>query len=507
MSDKGLLIDVSVLSIRTIMAPAQLMDRLTTLEEENADLRAQIEWFKRTLFGTGKSESLDALQTRLKLNEDAPQPELTAPQKERISYERAKPIKRDLPTERFKNLPVLKTTELIPDAVKADPESYERIGEEATFEVKITPPKLWKHAIVRPKFRHKLDRSRPPTVAPALKRPIDNSYASAELLAYIALSKYLYHIPLYRQEKMSAHWGAQLSRKTMADWIEAVADWFNPIYGRMRAKLLEGGYLQADETPVRFMDPDQKKGKTTQGYLWVIGKPGSDVVFDWRLSRRHDEATSLLDGFEGVLQSDGYGAYDSFAKQHDNVMRVACWAHTRRKFIEAEAEAPQAVRMVLGLIGHLYRDEHQYDDKRYSPKLRAMRRLADSTQTLSRIEKVVQILHRRARPKSKLGKACTYLFGQWPALLRIRQHGQVRLDNNLIENAIRPSAVGKKNFLFIGSPDAGQRSAILYSIIVSCQRHGIDPLAYMSDLLHRLPMMNNQDDLDTLLPFNWKEAL
>lgn len=489
------------------MAAAQLMERLTTLEEENADLRAQVEWFKRNLFGTGKSETLDALQTRLKLGEEAAQPEASAPKTETITYERAKPRKRDLPAERFKNLPVLETTELIPDAVKADPEAYERIGEESTFEVKITPPKLWKHAIVRPKFRLKLDRSRPPTIAPALKRPIDNSYASAELLAYIALGKYLYHIPLYRQEKMSAHWGAQLSRKTMADWIEAVADWFNPIYGRMRAKLLEGGYLQADETPIRFMDPDQKKGKTTQGYLWVIGKPGSDVVFDWRLSRKYDEATSLLDGFEGVLQSDGYGAYDSFSKQHENVVRVACWAHARRKFVEAESESPQVVRMVLGLIGHLYRDEYQYDDKRHSPKLRAIRRLAQSTQVLSRIEKVVQILHLRTRPKSKLGKACTYLLGQWTALLRIRQHGQVRLDNNLIENAIRPSAVGKKNFLFIGSPEAGQRSAIIYSIIVSCERHGIDPLAYMTDLLHRLPTMSNQDDLDPLLPSNWKEAL
>ena len=187
--------------------------------------------------------------------------------------------------------------------------------------------------------------------------------------------------------------------------------------------------------------------------------------------------------------------------------RVACWAHARRKFVEAESESPQAVRMVHGLIGHLYRDEYQYDDKRHSPKLRATRRLAQSTQVLSRIEKVVQILHLRARPKSRLGKACTYLLGQWTALLRIRQHGQVRLDNNLIENAIRPSAVGKKNFLFIGSPDAGQHSAIIYSIIVSCERHGIDPLAYMTDLLHRLPTMSNQDDLDPLLPSNWKEAL
>jgi transposase len=489
------------------MAPAQLEERLNTLEEENADLRAQVEWFKRNLFGTGKSETLDALQTRLKLGEEAAaQSEESEPVKETISYERAKPRKRDLPAERFKDLPVLETTELIPEAVKADPGAYDRIGEETTFEVKITPPKLWKHAIVRPKFRHKLDRSHPPVVAPALKRPIDNSYASAELLAYIALGKYLYHIPLYRQEKMSAHWGAQLSRKTMADWIEAVADWFNPIYGRMRVNLLEGGYLQADETPIRFMDPDQKKGKTTQGYLWVIGKPGSDVVFDWRLSRKHDEATSLLDGFEGVLQSDGYGAYDSFAKQHENVVRVACWAHVRRKFVEAESESPVAVRMVLRLIGHLYRYERQWDERAlHGSKHRGALRTAHCGQSLHLLQNVAQKLQARARPKSKLGKACTYLFGQWSALLTHCLFGETRIDNNLIENAIRPSAVGKKNFLFIGSPEAGQRSAIIYSIIVSCERHGIDPLAYMTDLLRRLPNMSNQDDLDSLLPSNWKE--
>ena len=168
---------------------------------------------------------------------------------------------------------------------------------------------------------------------------------------------------------------------------------------------------RSEQTPVRLIDPDQKKGKTTQGYLWVIGRPGSDVVFDWRLGRAHHEATSLLKGFTGVLQSDGYAAYERFAKENAQVVRVACWAHARRKFVEAESESPQAVRMVLGLIAHLYRDEYQYDEKRHSPKLRALRRLAQSNQVLSRIEKVVQRLQLRARPKSKLGKACTYLLG------------------------------------------------------------------------------------------------
>ena len=154
-----------------IMVAAQLMDQLVktqaernALRHEVADLRAQVEWFKRNLFGQGKSETFDALQTRLKFDDEVIQPEVPAAPKEQIHYERSKPTKRELPAERFKDLPVLETTELIPDAVKADPQAYERIGEESTFEVKITPPKLWKRAIVRPKFRHKLDRSQPLTV-------------------------------------------------------------------------------------------------------------------------------------------------------------------------------------------------------------------------------------------------------------------------------------------------------------------------------------------------------
>lgn len=508
------------------MAPAQLIDKLNSLQErqtelesknaelnnknaqlydENAELRAQLEWFKRNLIGTGKSEKLDALQTRLELEESANKPE-PSPKQETITYERRKASKREPAAERFSELPVNETIEILPPEVEANPDLYQRISTEVTFEVRITPPRLWKREIIRPKFRHKLDRNLPPVLAPTPPRVIEGGYASAQLIAYIALNKYLYHLPLYRQEKMSAHWGARLSRKTMADWIEVVSEWFKPIYGLMHRNLLKSGYVQADETPVRFMEPDQKKGKTTQGYLWVIGKPGSDVVFDWQLSRAHKHATDLLKGFEGTLQSDGYQAYDRFATDHENIVRVACWAHVRRKFVEAEREAPQAVRMVLGLIGQLYAFEHQWDAAKVTgEKHRAMLRATHFPQALHLLEKINEKLRNRARPKSKLGKACTYLMGQWNALINHCLFGDTRLDNNLIENAIRPSAVGKKNFLFIGSPEAGQRTAIIYSIIVSCERHRIDPLTYMTDVLEKLPALNNQDDLSSLIPSKWKE--
>jgi transposase len=487
------------------MAPVQMMEKISSLEEENAELRAQLEWFKRNWIGTGKSEKIDALQTRLGLAEEAAkEPE---EKKQTITYERGKATRREPSADRFADLPVKQIIEIIPEAVRANPELYERIGiAEESFEVCITPAQLWKLLTIRPKFRYKPDHKVPPLLAPAPPRVIEGGYASAQLIAYIALNKYLYHLPLYRQEKMSAHWGAQLSRKTMADWIEVVAEWFKPVYGLMRQNLLTGGYVQADETPVRFMDPDQKKGKTTQGYLWVIGKPGSDVVFDWQLSRAHRHATALLEGFEGVLQSDGYQAYDRFATDRVDITRVACWAHVRRKFAEAEREAPQAVHMVLGLIRQLYAFERQWDAAGVSgEKHRAMLRSTHFPQPLHLLERINLKLSQRTRPKSKLGKACTYLMGQWSALINHCLFGDTRLDNNLIENAIRPSAVGKKNFLFIGSPEAGQRTAIIYSIIVSCERHGLDPLAYMTDVLEKLPAMSNQDQLFPLLPSNWKE--
>jgi len=293
-----------------VSAAAASPEEVQLLREENAALRAQIEWLKQQLFGPGKSEKLDRAQLRFQLEELEQLAAKAERRVETITYERATPAKepRRVPAETFAKLPVVETIEIVPEPVKQEPELYERIGEERTFEVDVIEPKLVKREIVRPKFRHKLDRARPPLVAPAAPRPVSGGYASAGLLAWIAISKYVHHLPLYRLEQMSQRWGAQISRRTMNDWIEVTAEWLAPIYRQMHRGLLAGDYLQADETPVRCNDPDEKRGGTTQGYLWVISRPGADVVFDWRLSRRHGELTSLIDGFKGVLQSDAYSA-------------------------------------------------------------------------------------------------------------------------------------------------------------------------------------------------------
>jgi transposase len=374
--------------------------------------------------------------------------------------------------------------------------------------VDITPPRLFKREIVRPKYRVKADRGVAPVVTPAPARPMAGGYASAGLMAWIALSKYVDHAPLYRLEQMSARWGARISRQTMCDWIEMTAFWLENIYKRMLQGLLEGGYLQADETPVRCHDPDEKRGKTTQGWLWVISRPGGDVVFDWRLSRRHEELTSLIEGYRGILQSDGYAAYPSFVEDHPEVIWVGCWAHARRYFFEAQGESSKTGRVALKLIARLYRLERQWDqDNITEPAARALKRQEGFARSLKWLNQLARVTRERVRPQSLLGKACDYLLGHWQPLTAHLSYGQTRIDNNLVENAIRPSAIGKKNWLFVGHPDAGQRSAIIYSIVVSCQRHGHDPLAYLRDVLTRLPGMTNRDNLDPLLPANWRPAV
>jgi transposase len=484
----------------------QLATQLLELRAELAAVRSENAWLKRQLFGAGKSEKLDRLQTALPL-EGAIAAATPVPSVQTVSYERiaAPKEKRTLPAEIFKDVPVRETIVIEPPEVMAERDAYERIGEERTFEIDILPPQIFKREWVRPKYRHK-SGERAPLVAAAAPRPVVGGYASAGMLAWIALSKYVDHQPLYRLEQQSARWGAPIPRQTMAEWVRIAAEWLEPVYRQMLRGLLSGGYLQADETPVRCNDPDEKRGGTSEGWLWVVSRPGADVVFDWRLSRRHGELPSLIAGFKGILQSDGFGAYEAYVREHPEVTWVACWAHARRKFFEAERESPKAVALVLRIIGWFYEAEAHWDKHTLTGQQRSVHRQRHFTRKLYWLKKLATGLRERVLPKSALGKACDYLLRFWSPLTAHLQHGETRLDNNLIENAIRPSAVGKKNWLFIGHPDAGQRSAIIYSIVVSCRRRGIDPLAYLRDVLTRLPTMTTQDDLDALTPARWTPA-
>ena len=332
------------------MPPSEILyAKVLSLEAEVADLQAQVAWFQRQMFAGGRSEKLPVESTdQAKLGlPEVPQQEAKT---QAVSYERRAPApeKRPQPAEVFAQLPVHESVEIIPEEVQAEPEAFEKISEERTFEVEIIGPKLVKREFVRPKFRRKADRAAAPVIAPAVARPVAGGYASAGLLAYVVISKYQHHLPLYRIEAMSAQWGAELNRKTMVDWVRIAADWAEPIYKLMLADLLRVHYVQCDETPVKFIDPDAKGQGTTQGYLWVVSAPGGDVVFDWRLSRRHGELTTLLsDDYAGLMQSDGYEAYGAYARSHPAVVWLGCWAHARRRFFEAQQEHPRVAKACL----------------------------------------------------------------------------------------------------------------------------------------------------------------
>lgn len=487
------------------MAAAVTHDEVHQLREENAALRAQIGWLKQQLFGPGKSEKLDRAQLLLKLGELEKLAAATRPT-ETITYERTSgpAPKRTLPAESFAHLPVKETVEIVPEPVQADPGLYERIGEERTFEVDIVPPQLFKREIVRPKFRHCLDRNRAPLLAPAPKRIASGGFASAGLVAWASTAKYVDHLPLYRQEKMLARWGAPVSRQNLSDWVGAATALLEPLVKRMKQDLLASGYVQADETPIRCNDPDLRDGKTTQGWLWALSRPGGDVIFEWRLSRRHEEAERLLGAnYRGLLQSDGYDGYAAYVRAHTDVEWLGCWAHARRRFFESAAERPKTAERVLRLISRLYELEAKWDEAEVGDKRAALRQEKFAA-PLRRLRWLVTALQARVLPKSGLGEACAYLLGHWQPLTAHLRHSHTRLDTNAVENAIRPSKLGAKNWLFVGHPDAGDRAAVIYSLVVSCQRHGHNPHDYLRDVLARLPAMTTADDLRPLLPSQWK---
>ena len=393
--------------------------------------------------------------------------------------------------ESYGHLPIKHTHTIIPDEVKAEPELYEQIAEERTFELCITAPEFYRTEYVRPRFRLKADKTLPPVIARAVARPVQG-IASAGLLAHILLSKYVDHLPLYRQRKMYQRQQVRLCEQSMGRWVARSAEVLEPIYNRMHQNLIDGDYLQIDETLIKVIDPDYPDNKTRPGWMWPISCPGGDVVFTWSMTRGASHLDSLLAGFEGYLQSDAYGVYEKYAREHEGITLSACMAHIRRQFDKAKDESEGARRM-LAAIAPLYRIEEELRDAGADRKQIEGTRQSQSLPILEGLQHTLIELRRKHLPKSLTGKACDYALGIWDKAKVYCQRGDLQIDNNLIENAIRPSAIGKKNWLFIGHPKAGKRSAIIYSIVVSCQRHGICPGKYLQTVLADQNLLRSQE--------------
>jgi hypothetical protein len=339
----------------------------------------------------------------------------------------------------------------------------------------------------------------------------DRCIAAPGLLAAIIVGKYCDHNPLYRQQAIFAtRHGIHLPRQNMAQWMGLAAHWLLLIYKHIRTGALGGGYVQIDETPIEYLAPGN--GRTKLGYLWTCTRPGGDTVFFWHTSRAASCLESIVPaGFRGTLQTDGYSAYFAFVRAHNTragaeaIMLAGCWSHARRGFFEARESAPRVCGWILAQIGHLYRIERDLRECGAGPRLREAARAAQSAMILRRLHAALVRLQTRYLPQSALGKAIAYTLGQWPALERFVGDGRIEISNNLVENAIRPTALGKKNWMFFGAADAGDRSAILYTIVECCRRRGLDPFAYLRDVLTRLPTMTT-DQIREVTPEGWAKA-
>jgi transposase len=479
-------------------------ERLAALERENELLREKVDALARRLFG-GKSEKLDPGQLLLLLQGlDGPgkAPEPVGAEAPRRSKVPSPPRSRAPRVP--EHLPVVEEI-LVPEPVKAAPEQWRRIGEEISERLDFEPAHFLRRRTVRPKYVRRGLLDAVPIIAPLPPVILERSIVAPGLLAQIVVAKYCDHLPLYRQEAI--YWSRHqvwLPRQTMAEWMGLAADWLRPIYEHLRREVLAGGYVQIDETPIRYLAPGH--GKTKLGYLWTCKAPQGDVAFHWATSRAASCLEKIIPvDFRGTIQCDGYEAYDCLARNRgEKIVLAGCLAHVRRKFYEARESAPKVAGWFLQHFRNLYALEDQLRQARAGPRRRMAERASLSRLVLARLHCALLRLHtaRRYLPQSLMGKAIAYALGQWSSLQLFLDDGRLEIDNNLVENAIRPTALGKKNWLFIGEAQAGERGAIIYTIIEACRRRNIDPFAYLREVFTRLPSMTNWQVKD-ITPEAW----
>jgi transposase len=495
----------------------QTQEELALRAQQLAEAQAIIADLKRELFGA-KSDKLNEEQEEQlrQLGGDAQeQSQRTAPLSQEVledalAQERAdqrqrakeRPRRHLPPVELEKQQVILEPEDkLCPTSGQPRP----RIGQEVTTEYDYVPAKLIIRQIVRPKYGAcQKPCCQGVAIAPLPPRLVPQSKLGLGLAVYLLLSRFDDHVAYYTLERIfRERFGVAISRQQMVQWVEKVAHLLQAIYWLIWEELKAGDYLQIDESPVKVLDPEVK-GKAAQGYLWFYSKPGGYVFLEFHQSRGRDGPRARLRGFRGTMQTDGYELYDALRKERPSTLkRIGCVSHARRKFYKALLESCSEALWFIGQMRQLYQLERELKDA--SPQERRKGRLQKAPALWLAMKRRAEVLRAdpRVLPQSTLGKAVRYLLNEYTALIGYLRDGRFEIDSNLVENDVRPSAVGKKRWLFIGHPNAGWRSAVIYTIIQSCRRYGINPQEYLTDVLRRLPSMTTSQVKD-LLPANWK---
>jgi len=334
--------------------------------------------------------------------------------------------------------------------------------------------------------------------------PIPKGNAGPSLLSHILIGKYVDHLPLYRQQKQFKRLGVEISDKTICGWVAASCDLLMPLYEKLMQSVQQSNYIQADETPIKVLDRDKKRD-THKGYFWVYHSPVTKAVcFQYRKGRGREGPKEFLKDFQGAIQADGWHVYDRFEKR-DGIRLLGCLAHVRRKFEEAQDNDKARAGHVLSEIQKLYaierkaRGQLNYDErkglrnKESKPVLQGLKAwlLENAPESNSKV-----------LPKSKIGKAISYALGMWHRIERYLDDGRYEIDNNWVENSIRPVTLGRKNYLFAGSHDAAQRAAMIYSLLATCKKNNVEPSVWLTDVLTKIQDYHI-NKIEELLPENW----
>ncbi len=503
----------------------ELFERLMERETKNRELQHRIENLLRKLYGRSREQlnDTDMVLFREIMDQLQPRPEPVATPVPPAPANSALPDltkaqtgqghgRRKLPAD----LPRQKILHDLPEDQKLCPccgVKRSLIGQESSEQLEIIPAKLLVLEHIQFKYACKSCEQKAKgaqiTLAEKPLSPIEKGLAAPGLLAYVVLSKYGDHLPMYRMESILARSGMQFSRSTLCGWAAGVAVALTSLYRRMRTLALQSPVVHTDDTPVDVLDP--QAGGTHTGRFWVyVGDQRHPYnVFDFTPSRSRDGPVAFLQGWSGFLQADAFGGYDGIyaGKAGGQVVEVACWAHVRRKFYDARASDSQASIAALAHIRLLYDVEDQANQQELDAPQRAKLRQEMARPRLEAFQKWMlaqqAINGGHVLPKSPVGEAITYALNQWEALCIYITDGRLAIDNNVSENALRRVALGRKNWLFAGSDNGGTTAAILYTLISTCQRCHVEPWAYLRDVLTRIPA-TTEDQLDKLLPDRWR---
>lgn len=479
---------------------ATLHEQLTKSQREVAALRHQLDVMCQRLFGK-KSERVDPRQLQLALEQLTNEPgpvtdpiEMDSGDTPVRGHARRRPTgRRPLPG----HLPRRRVELDVPDADKqcACGHAKRRIGESVAEKLEDEPASFVVIETVRAKYAcsHCHDGV---VAAPAPPQAIEKALAGEGLLAHVVVSKYVDHLPLYRLEQIFAREHIEISRTTLCDWVAAVAAALAPLGAQLRREIVSTNYLQTDDTAVTVLD---ERGGSYKGRLWTYLDPiGRQVVFDATPTHERDGPDRFLADFRGQLQADAYRGYDGLY-QSGRVLEVGCWAHARRRFVEAFMTDSTPARMIA-LIQQLYDAERAAAE--LSSEARQVLRQKQSVPLLARIAAERARLAQTVLPKSPVGDAVRYLTNQWAALQRFVDDGRLAVDNNRAENQLRIVAVGRKNWLFAGSFEGARRAALLYSLVQSCKLIDVPPFAYLKDVLLRVAT-HPQRLIHQLTPKGW----